>query len=63
MSDDEHDLANGPDVDLKREDVRDAQGRRITEEYVERALSDILDEDTPATPSSVTYPPAAAGVP
>lgn len=56
MNDEERDLTIGPDVDLEREDVRDAQGRRITEEYVERALSDILDEDAPVTPSSVTYP-------
>lgn len=27
----------GPDVDLKQEDVRDSRGRRITEEYAERA--------------------------
>ncbi len=56
MSDEEHDLRIGPDVDLEREDVRDAQGRRITKDYVERALSDLLDEDAPATPTSVTHP-------
>ncbi|TQN43438.1 hypothetical protein FHU33_2883 [Blastococcus colisei] len=32
----------GPDVDLRREDVRDSQGRRITEEYAERATDDAL---------------------
>lgn len=32
----------GPDVDLRTEDVRDSQGRRITEEYADRATADAL---------------------
>ena len=32
----------GPDVDLTAEDVRDSKGRRITEEYVERAAAEAL---------------------
>lgn len=32
----------GPDVDLATEDVRDSQGRRITEEYAARAAADAL---------------------
>ncbi len=31
-----------PDVDLSTEDVRDSKGRRITEEYAERAAVDAL---------------------
>ncbi len=31
-----------PDVDLATEDVRDSKGRRITEEYAERAAADAL---------------------
>lgn len=31
-----------PDVDLAAEDVRDSKGRRITEEYAERAAVDAL---------------------
>lgn len=30
--------APGPDVDLEREDIRDSRGRRITDEYVQRAI-------------------------
>jgi len=32
----------GPDADLATEDVRDSKGRRITEEYAERAAEDAL---------------------
>jgi hypothetical protein len=32
----------GADVDLRTEDVRDSHGRRITEEYAERAAADAL---------------------
>lgn len=32
--------APGPDVDLEREDVRDSRGRRITDDYVRRAVDD-----------------------
>ncbi len=42
-----------PDVDLDREDLRDRHGNRVTREYVERALADILDETTLAEPSEV----------
>lgn len=45
--------AEEPDVDLDREDVRDRHGNRITGEYLERALADILDEDAPVEPSEV----------
>lgn len=45
--------AEEPEVDLEREDVRDRHGNRITNEYLERALADILDEDTPVEPSEV----------
>jgi hypothetical protein len=34
-------LAPGPDVDLEQEDIRDSRGRRITSEYVERAVADV----------------------
>lgn len=30
----------GPDIDLETEDVRDSQGRRITQAYVEGAVAD-----------------------
>ncbi|PZS19013.1 MAG: hypothetical protein DLM60_10825 [Pseudonocardiales bacterium] len=42
-----------PDVDLDREDLRDRHGNRVTREYVERALADILDEKTLVVPSEV----------
>lgn len=32
-----------PEVDLATEDVRDSKGRRITEEYAERAAAHALD--------------------
>lgn len=41
----------GPDVDLEVEDVRDSHGRRITEEYVERAVADALDKVYRGRPS------------
>lgn len=34
-------LAPGTDVDLEREDVRDAAGARIDEAYVRRAIEDV----------------------
>ncbi|GMU41617.1 MAG: hypothetical protein AMXMBFR23_24830 [Chloroflexota bacterium] len=34
-------LATGPDVDLAREEVRDAAGARIDEAYVRRAVEDV----------------------
>jgi hypothetical protein len=33
-------LASGPDVDLAAADVRDSEGRRITQQYVEAAVED-----------------------
>jgi hypothetical protein len=36
-----YELAPGPDVDLDREDIRDRRGRRITREYVDRAVADV----------------------
>lgn len=41
----------GPDVDLEAEDVRDSKGRRITEEYVHRAVVDALSKVSPGRPS------------
>jgi hypothetical protein len=41
------------DVDLDREDVRDRHGHRVTQDYIERALVDVLDEDLPVQPSEV----------
>jgi hypothetical protein len=43
-------LTNDPDVDLDREDLRDRHGNRVTREYAQRALADILDEHTPVPP-------------
>lgn len=45
--------AEEPDVDLEREEVRDRHGNRITSDYLDRALADILDEDAPVEPSEV----------
>jgi hypothetical protein len=41
------------DVDLDCEDLRDRHGNRVTPEYVQRALADILDENVPMAPSEV----------
>lgn len=41
----------GPDVDLRTDDVRDSRGRRITEEYAERAAEDALDKVYRGRPS------------
>lgn len=40
-----------PDVDLSTEDVRDSKGRRITEEYAERAAADALASVSRGRPS------------
>lgn len=40
-----------PDVDLRTDDVRDSQGRRITEEYAHRAAADALASAGPGRPS------------
>ena len=34
-------LDRGSDVDLARDDVRDRRGRRITQDYVDRAVADV----------------------
>jgi hypothetical protein len=34
-------LEPGPDIDLSREVIRDKQGRRITQAYVDRAVADV----------------------
>ncbi|MGH3908971.1 MAG: hypothetical protein ACRDTE_33050 [Pseudonocardiaceae bacterium] len=44
---------NEPEVNPNDEDIRDRHGNRITVEYVERALADILDEYAPVEPSEV----------
>ncbi|MGH3719201.1 MAG: hypothetical protein ACRDRI_10270 [Pseudonocardiaceae bacterium] len=51
------------DVGLDREDFRAYQGNRVTREYVQRALADILDDHTPVAPSDVHpgRPSLAAG--
>lgn len=41
----------GPDVDLQAEDVRDRQGRRVTEEYAERAAEEALRLTRPGRPA------------
>ncbi|MGH3685450.1 MAG: hypothetical protein ACRDRE_21870 [Pseudonocardiaceae bacterium] len=41
------------DVDLDCEDLRDRHGNRVTREYVERALTDIVDENTLVASSEV----------
>lgn len=40
-----------PDVDLKSDDVRDSQGRRITEEYAQAATAQALASVGPGRPS------------
>lgn len=40
-----------PDVDLAVEDVRDSKGRRITEDYAERAAADALEQVGRGRPS------------
>ncbi len=40
-----------PDVDLNVDDVRDSKGRRITEEYAERAVADALERIGRGRPS------------
>lgn len=37
-------LADGPDVDLEAEDVRDANGNRITQEYVDKAVDNVHEQ-------------------
>ncbi len=44
----------GPEVDLDHEEVRDSHGNRVTPEYVEKALADVLDESSPVHPADIT---------
>ncbi len=54
---DEGHYSYGPEVDLDHEEVRDSHGNRVTPEYVEKALADVLDENSPVLPTDViTYP-------
>jgi hypothetical protein len=46
---DKHEV--GPDVDLEAEEVRDRQGRRVTEEYAERAAVEALRIARPGRPA------------
>ena len=46
---DEH--AVGPDVDLEAEEVHDRPGRRVTEEYAERAAAEALRIARPGRPA------------
>jgi predicted HicB family RNase H-like nuclease len=41
----------GPDVDLEAEDIRDSQGRRITQDYVEQAVADTYERLSRGRPS------------
>ncbi|MDN5860896.1 MAG: ribbon-helix-helix protein, CopG family [Pseudonocardia sp.] len=41
----------GSDVDLDAEDVRDRQGRRVTDEYAERAAEEALRIARPGRPA------------
>ena len=40
-----------PDVELERDDVRDSQGRRITEQYAQAATAQALASVGPGRPS------------
>ncbi|MGH3693507.1 MAG: hypothetical protein ACRDRX_05835 [Pseudonocardiaceae bacterium] len=44
---------NDSDADLEHENLRDRHGNRVTPEYVQRALADILDETIPVVPSDI----------
>ena len=44
-------LAGDRDIDLKREDVRDRRGRRITDVYVKRAVDDVHEKTGRGRPS------------
>ncbi|MEX2556519.1 MAG: CopG family transcriptional regulator [Actinomycetota bacterium] len=44
-------LSKGQDVDLKREVIRDRRGRRITDEYVRRAVADVHEKVGRGRPS------------
>ncbi|MGH3502357.1 MAG: ribbon-helix-helix protein, CopG family [Nocardioidaceae bacterium] len=44
-------LEPGSDVDLETEDVRDSEGRRITQEYVDKAVADVHEHVARGRPS------------
>lgn len=44
-------LVPGPDVDLARKVVRDSRGRRITDEYADRAVRDVHEKAGRGRPS------------
>ena len=46
-----YELADGRDADLKREDLRDRHGRRITPDYVRRAVADVHERTGRGRPS------------
>lgn len=54
---DERYYAYGPEIDLDHEEVQDSHGNRVTTEYVEKALADVLDENSPVRPVEVTTRP------
>lgn len=57
-------LESGPDVDLEVEDVRDSKGRRITREYVEKAVADLHEHVArPSVPDRLWRALAAGIVP
>lgn len=44
-------LADEPEADLRREDIRDSRGRRITQDYVDSAVADVHDRIGRGRPS------------
>lgn len=44
-------LAGGRDIDLEQEDLRDRRGRRITADYVRRAVADVHEKTGRGRPS------------
>ena len=54
---DERYYAYGPEIDLDHEEVQDSHGNRVTTEYVEKALADVLDESSPVHPAAVATRP------
>ncbi|MGZ4144880.1 MAG: ribbon-helix-helix protein, CopG family [Actinomycetota bacterium] len=46
-----YELASGADLDLAREDIRDRRGRRITDDYVRRAVADVHEKSGRGRPS------------
>lgn len=46
-----YNLVPGRDVDLARDDIRDRQGRRITDDYARRAVVDVHEKTGRGRPS------------